>query len=43
MRIMAGASELAGMVMTTKAAEEDSRVKQSLLNYIMAFPLALKV
>ncbi|XP_074591951.1 voltage-dependent chloride channel 1, chloroplastic-like isoform X1 [Curcuma longa] len=42
MRIMAGASELAGMVMSTKGAEEDSRVKQSLLNYIMAFPVALK-
>ncbi|XP_042397970.1 UPF0187 protein At3g61320, chloroplastic-like isoform X2 [Zingiber officinale] len=42
MRIMAGASELAGMVMSTRGAEEDSIVKHSLLNYIMAFPVALK-
>lgn len=43
MRVMAGASELAGIVMSVKGREDDAGVKRSLLNYIIAFPMALKV
>ncbi|WOL10117.1 hypothetical protein Cni_G18871 [Canna indica] len=42
MRVMAVASELAGMVLMAKGREDDAGVKRSLLNYIMAFPVALK-
>ncbi|RWW11514.1 hypothetical protein GW17_00024867 [Ensete ventricosum] len=43
MRVMAGASELAGIVMSVKVREDDAGVKRSLLNYIIAFTMALKV
>ncbi|MQL91941.1 hypothetical protein Taro_024572, partial [Colocasia esculenta] len=44
MKVMAGTSDLAGMVMSVDAGElsVDVGTKRALLNYIMAFPVALK-
>ncbi|XP_073001098.1 voltage-dependent chloride channel 1, chloroplastic-like [Typha latifolia] len=45
MRVVAGTGELAGLVMAAKGRDGgtvDHVVKQALLNYIMAFPVALK-
>ncbi|ONK56970.1 uncharacterized protein A4U43_C10F15210 [Asparagus officinalis] len=42
MRVLAGASELAGLVMGVRARVEDLGVKRAVLGYIEAFPVALK-
>ncbi|CAL4912110.1 unnamed protein product [Urochloa decumbens] len=42
MRVLAGAAELAGMVMHRPAAQHDDPLRQALINYILAFPVALK-
>ncbi|KAH7662995.1 Bestrophin/UPF0187 protein [Dioscorea alata] len=44
MKVMAGADELAGMVISMGARDGgvDAGVRRALLNYIMAFPVALK-
>ncbi|KAG1355052.1 putative UPF0187 protein, chloroplastic [Cocos nucifera] len=45
MKVVAGANELAGMVMSVRGNNcgADAGVRRDLLNYIMAFPVALKV
>lgn len=48
MKVLAGASELAGLVMGIKGKvddddyDSDRRIKKAVLGYIMAFPVALK-
>ncbi|CAN6286037.1 unnamed protein product [Urochloa humidicola] len=44
MRVLAGAADLAGMVMHRPAAQQadDEPLRRALLNYILAFPVALK-
>lgn len=43
MRVLAGASELAGLVMAVRARVDDLGLKRAVLGYIEAFPVALKV
>lgn len=43
MRVIDGAGELAEMVMSARGREDEAGFKRSLLNYIMAFPVVLKV
>lgn len=47
MSVISAASEMAGLVISSMARvrsiTEDAGIKRALLNYIMAFPVALKV
>lgn len=42
-KVIAGADDFARQVISTVESNEDSALKKALLEYIMAFPVALKV
>lgn len=43
MKVIAGVDDFARQVISTVESNEDSALKKLLLEYIMAFPVALKV